>query len=183
MRRYSKATEYEYAPQLRRDLLAEATRATPRRHRTRACHARRGSRKVASASKGPRLARRRRADVPGAGHPDRLPRIAECRRIAAGATFVDGQDHQPAQQGQAERAAPRARGLPAKLGAPGEALLRSEEFIEFAFPVAMAPPLMTRYKPGCNYGAHADAASSSLRMARCAAISAARSSSTSPERL
>ena len=29
---------------------------------------------------------------------------------------------------------------------------------EFAFPVTIAPPLITRYKPGMKYGAHADAA-------------------------
>lgn len=30
--------------------------------------------------------------------------------------------------------------------------------MEFAFPVALAPPMMTRYKPGMKYGAHADSA-------------------------
>ena len=29
---------------------------------------------------------------------------------------------------------------------------------EFAFPVAIAPPMMTRYKPGMKIGVHADAA-------------------------
>ena len=39
-----------------------------------------------------------------------------------------------------------------------QAFKRSEEFREFAFPVVIAPPLITRYKPGMKYGAHADAA-------------------------
>ncbi len=39
-----------------------------------------------------------------------------------------------------------------------EALLRCEEFRNFVFPKSMAPPLLTRYTPGMNYGAHADAA-------------------------
>ena len=39
-----------------------------------------------------------------------------------------------------------------------KALVESEEFHEFAFPVQIAPPLMTRYTPGMHYGAHADAA-------------------------
>ena len=39
-----------------------------------------------------------------------------------------------------------------------DAMLRSEEFREFAFPAQIAPPLLTRYKPGMHYGAHADAA-------------------------
>jgi PKHD-type hydroxylase len=30
--------------------------------------------------------------------------------------------------------------------------------MDFAFPVSMAPPMITRYKPGMKYGAHADAA-------------------------
>ena len=39
-----------------------------------------------------------------------------------------------------------------------QAFARSEEFRDFAFPVMIAPPLITRYQPGMHYGAHADAA-------------------------
>jgi PKHD-type hydroxylase len=39
-----------------------------------------------------------------------------------------------------------------------QALLRSEEMRSFAFPKMVAPPLMTKYQPGMNYGAHSDAA-------------------------
>ncbi len=39
-----------------------------------------------------------------------------------------------------------------------QAFGRSEEFREFAFPVMIAPPMVTRYQPGMHYGAHADAA-------------------------
>jgi PKHD-type hydroxylase len=35
---------------------------------------------------------------------------------------------------------------------------RSAEFLDFAFPAQIAPPLLTRYRPGMRYGAHADAA-------------------------
>jgi PKHD-type hydroxylase len=38
------------------------------------------------------------------------------------------------------------------------ALQRSEEVRNFAFPKMIAPPLLTRYEPGMNYGAHSDAA-------------------------
>ena len=38
------------------------------------------------------------------------------------------------------------------------AMMRSEEFTNFAFPVSMAPPMITRYQPGMHYGAHTDAA-------------------------
>ena len=37
------------------------------------------------------------------------------------------------------------------------ALTRSPEVQAFAFPKVIAPPLLTRYAPGMNYGAHADA--------------------------
>jgi PKHD-type hydroxylase len=38
------------------------------------------------------------------------------------------------------------------------ALQRSAEVRDFAFPKMIAPPLLTRYEPGMNYGAHSDAA-------------------------
>ena len=38
------------------------------------------------------------------------------------------------------------------------ALARSREFVDFAMPRRVAPPLLCRYEPGMKYGAHADAA-------------------------
>jgi PKHD-type hydroxylase len=38
-----------------------------------------------------------------------------------------------------------------------EALARNAEVQAFAFPRVIAPPLLTRYAPGMNYGAHSDA--------------------------
>jgi PKHD-type hydroxylase len=38
------------------------------------------------------------------------------------------------------------------------ALARSREFMDFAFPRQVAPPLLCRYEPGMKYGGHADAA-------------------------
>jgi PKHD-type hydroxylase len=84
--------------------------------------------------------------------------IAECRRIAASTPFIDGRitnPHNLAKQNE-QLHDPAAYQKSAEL--LKQALQRSPEFIEFAFPVAMAPPLMTRYKPGMKYGAHADAA-------------------------
>src|ERR1700744_6719768 len=40
----------------------------------------------------------------------------------------------------------------------GRALGLNEAFIAFAFPKRMAPPILSKYVPGMNYGAHADAA-------------------------
>ena len=84
--------------------------------------------------------------------------VAECRQIASGATFVHGKisnPHNKAKQNEQlhEQAAYQRS---AKLVL--DAMLGSEEFREFAFPVQIAPPLLTRYKPGMHYGAHADAA-------------------------
>lgn len=84
--------------------------------------------------------------------------ITTLREIAASAPFVDGritnphstvknnqQLHDPA---ACERSAEIMRA----------ALLGSEEFRDFAFPKAVAPPMLTRYEPGMSYGAHADVA-------------------------
>ncbi len=38
------------------------------------------------------------------------------------------------------------------------AFVRSREFMDFAMPKRLAPPLLSRYEPGMKYGAHADAA-------------------------
>jgi PKHD-type hydroxylase len=38
------------------------------------------------------------------------------------------------------------------------ALERSEPFRNFAFPRVIAPPMLAKYAPGMNYGAHSDAA-------------------------
>jgi PKHD-type hydroxylase len=84
--------------------------------------------------------------------------IAECRRIAASAPFVDGKitnPHNLAKQNE-QLHDPAAYQQSSEL--LKQALARSPEFVEFAFPVALAPPMMTRYKPGMKYGAHADAA-------------------------
>jgi PKHD-type hydroxylase len=84
--------------------------------------------------------------------------IAECRRIAAATPFVDGRitnPHHTAKQNE-QLHDPSAYQKSSEL--LREALVRSPEFMEFAFPVSMAPPLITRYKPGMKYGGHADAA-------------------------
>ena len=74
--------------------------------------------------------------------------VAECRQIASGATFIHGKisnPHNKAKQNEQlhEQAAYQRS---AKLVL--DAMLGSEEFREFAFPVQIAPPLLTRYKPG-----------------------------------
>ena len=46
------------------------------------------------------------------------------------------------------------------------ALVRSREFVDFAMPKRIAPPLLCRYEPGMKYGAHADAAIIQVSAAR-----------------
>ena len=84
--------------------------------------------------------------------------VAECRKIAAAAPFVDGRitnPHNLAKQNE-QLHDPSAYQKSSQLLM--QAFGRSQEFAEFAFPVVLAPPLITRYKPGMKYGAHADAA-------------------------
>jgi PKHD-type hydroxylase len=84
--------------------------------------------------------------------------IAECRRIAATAPFVDGRitnPHNTAKQNE-QLHEPQAYQKSSQLLL--QAMGRSEEFRNFAFPVLIAPPFLTRYKPGMKYGAHTDSA-------------------------
>jgi PKHD-type hydroxylase len=84
--------------------------------------------------------------------------IAECRRVAATTQFVDGRATNP------HNTAKNNEQLhdPAASQATGQLMLqafaRSVEFREFAFPARIAPPLLTKYRPGMSYGGHADAA-------------------------
>jgi PKHD-type hydroxylase len=84
--------------------------------------------------------------------------VAECRRIAASASFVDGRISNPHNTAKQNEQLHEPAAYQKSSDLLRKAMLRSPEFMEFAFPVSMAPPMMTRYKPGMKYGAHADAA-------------------------
>lgn len=73
--------------------------------------------------------------------------------------FVDGKVSNPANESK--------QNLQADTGDPkyaessqlvANALARSREFVSFAMPKRVAPPLLARYEPGMKYGPHADAA-------------------------
>src|SRR6185503_16842367 len=84
--------------------------------------------------------------------------IAQCRKIAETAPFVDGRitnPHNTAKQNEQLHDASAYHTSATLLQA---AMVRSEEFRNFAFPAQIAPPMMTRYKPGMAYGAHTYAA-------------------------
>jgi PKHD-type hydroxylase len=84
--------------------------------------------------------------------------IAECRRIAAQTTFVDGRITNPHNLTKVNEQLHDPQAYQKSSQLLLQAFGRSEEFREFAFPALIAPPLITRYKPGMKYGAHADAA-------------------------
>jgi PKHD-type hydroxylase len=84
--------------------------------------------------------------------------VAQCRKIAASAPFVDGRLSNPHNTAKNNEQLHDPAAYQKSSELLRQAMARSEEFREFAFPVAMAPPMMTRYRPAMRYGAHADAA-------------------------
>jgi PKHD-type hydroxylase len=93
--------------------------------------------------------------------------IARLVALSKEMRFVDGRASNPANQTknnlQADGGDPKAAESVQIVNA---ALSRSREFMEFAMPRRVAPPLLCRYEPGMQYGAHADAAILQLGSAR-----------------
>lgn len=84
--------------------------------------------------------------------------VAECRNIAASASFVEGKISNPHNKAKQNEQLHEPSAYQKSSNLIVAAMRRSAEFLEFAFPVQIAPPLLTRYRPGMHYGAHADAA-------------------------
>ena len=84
--------------------------------------------------------------------------VAECKRIAAGAQFVHGKVSNPHNKAKDNEQLHEPATYQQSARILHAALMRSDEFRDFAFPASMAPPLITRYNPGHHYGAHTDAA-------------------------
>ena len=84
--------------------------------------------------------------------------VQELRRIAATTPFVDGKITNPHNKAKQNQQLHDAAAYQTSAQILLQAFGRSEEFREFAFPVSIAPPLLTRYQPSMKYGAHADAA-------------------------
>jgi PKHD-type hydroxylase len=84
--------------------------------------------------------------------------IEECRRIAAASPFAEGSITNPHNKAKQNEQLHDAAAYQQSSQMLLQAFSRSEEFIEFAFPAMIAPPMITRYRPGMKYGAHADAA-------------------------
>src|SRR5690349_12178482 len=84
--------------------------------------------------------------------------VQECRQIAATAPFVHGKISNPHNKAKQNEQLHEQQAYQRSAKLLFDALGASEEFREFAFPAQIAPPLLTRYRPGMHYGAHADAA-------------------------
>jgi PKHD-type hydroxylase len=84
--------------------------------------------------------------------------VAELKRIAASANFVDGRISNPHSQVKQNLQLHDDAAFERSSQLLLQALMAHEDFRNFAFPVAITPPLMTRYTKGMRYGAHPDAA-------------------------
>lgn len=85
--------------------------------------------------------------------------VARLVSLSRELTFVEGRISNPANTTknnlQADHNHP---GYAESVNVVAQAFARSREFNDFAFPRAIAPPMLCRYEPGMSYGAHADAA-------------------------
>ena len=85
--------------------------------------------------------------------------VARLTALSRELRFVDGRVSNPANQTkdnlQADHADPK---YAESVQIVSAAFARSREFVDFAMPKRVAPPLLCRYEPGMKYGAHADAA-------------------------
>ena len=85
--------------------------------------------------------------------------VARLTALSRELRFVDGRVTNPAnttkQNLQADHADPK---FAESVQIVQAAITRSQEFMEFAMPRRIAPPLLCRYESGMKYGAHADAA-------------------------
>ena len=84
--------------------------------------------------------------------------VAECRSIAAKAQFVHGRITNPHNLAKDNEQLHEPTAYAKSAQILHSALMSQEDFRNFAFPVSIAPPLMTRYQPGMHYGMHTDAA-------------------------
>jgi PKHD-type hydroxylase len=84
--------------------------------------------------------------------------VADLAALAASANFVDGRISNPHSKVKQNLQLHDEAAYQKSSGLIMQAMLAHEDFRNFAFPVAILPPLMTRYTPDMRYGAHADAA-------------------------
>ena len=85
--------------------------------------------------------------------------VARLATLSREMRFVDGRASNPANKTknnlQADHADPK---YAESVQIVNAALARSRQFMDFALPKRVAPPMLCRYEPGMKYGGHADAA-------------------------
>ncbi len=84
---------------------------------------------------------------------DQVARLVE---IARGAKWVDGRASNPTNTGKNNQQIDRGKARDESGRLLAEALKASVAFTEVALPVAVAPPLLSRYSPGMSYAIHGD---------------------------
>ena len=84
--------------------------------------------------------------------------VAELKRIAASAKFVDGRISNPHNLAKQNLQLHDEAAYQSSSKLIAQAMFGHEDLRNYAFPVAILPPMMTRYTPSMRYGAHADAA-------------------------
>ncbi len=84
--------------------------------------------------------------------------IKSLKDMVVSATFVDGKISNPHSQVKNNLQLHDASAYEKTSKILNEALATNREFLDFAFPVRFAPPLITRYTSGMSYGLHPDSA-------------------------
>src|ERR1700686_335784 len=87
-----------------------------------------------------------------------VPEIARLTDLSRELRFVNGRGSNPANQTKDNlQVDPSDPKYAESVQIVSAAFSRSREFMDFAMPKHVAPPLLCRYAPGMKYGAHADA--------------------------
>lgn len=87
-----------------------------------------------------------------------VDQVKALREIAANGKFVDGKISNPHSKIKNNLQLHDVKAYEKSSKILNDALMSNREFLEFAFPDVVAPPLITMHKPGMNYGLHADSA-------------------------
>jgi PKHD-type hydroxylase len=82
--------------------------------------------------------------------------VARLAEIATSASWVDGRTTNPTNQGKNNRQVEGGAARDESGRILADALRTNAEFNEYALPVAVAPPLLSRYSEGMSYALHAD---------------------------
>ena len=88
----------------------------------------------------------------------RPDQVNQLKDIAAAAQFVDGKISNPHSKVKNNLQLHDLEAYNKSSELLQDALMSNPEFVDFAFPDKIAPPLITRYTQGMHYGLHADSA-------------------------